>query len=543
MRIIANGLHTDHPIPGLPFVDDSLIDPNDKAQIEAIGRRNRQGNRNTWGREDSNGPSQEPIWRAFTTIPDHPEYAWAVRRHKIHGVSIILIADDDAAIFHNRHENALTFRHGGYWTPDGNTWYRPFSQIDPLGLEPRNIAVPDGTTVYADDILDDLGNSTLGRNSLYTVEEIATAEEGGRDVAIDSFVDWVRTHLATWRDHRKPNDRNPSACIVDLRAPELDASRLVAVPAVASALGISQGTLRGYVSRGQGIEPQFTNPTQWSLPVVDHWAASRNREGRIEAPPFSEETNEQLIEIAENISNIVGPHLDRKGKIKDRDRESVASTTARILRGNIIGLSHGDEMYPGYIYGAWLIREWEKNRERYERRGLSVLSDNGVDRLCSLMHLNPMAAQTAITELAKYLVEEGRTREEALSILTAHPLLMNNAYEQFIAHAISPQTPTRGDGARTRRSTRDEKYRAMCDQIAATVAEFSDESTTPDQALKAYAGMTLQVDTETLPRLERLEHQMRQEILMAALAGTVTNAQVGNVRDRILNNVESSPHT
>ena len=38
-RAVANGLRTDHPIPGLPFADDAHIPVEDSAAIEAIGRR------------------------------------------------------------------------------------------------------------------------------------------------------------------------------------------------------------------------------------------------------------------------------------------------------------------------------------------------------------------------------------------------------------------------------------------------------------------------------------------------------------------------
>lgn len=542
MRILANGLHTDHPIPGLPFVDDSLIDPTDRHQIEAIGRKPDTG---MWGRTDINDPAGEPIWRAFTTIPDHPDYAWAVRRHETQGVSIILIADEDTASFHSRHPQALTFRHGGYWTPDGTTWYRPFGQIDPLHIEPNGIPVPDGNTVYADTTLADFGNSESGEQSLYTVEKFARAESAGRDLTTASFPDWVRSHLSTWRAHRRPDDLDPAACIIDVKAPELDAPRLVAAPAVASMLGVSQGSIRAYVSRGQGEEPQFTNPARWSLPVVDHWARTRARSGVIVRPAMSEEVTERLVHMAEKIVRDAGPSVRRNGQVRSKDQARVAALVAHTLQTNVVGLSNGDVVLPGYIYAAWMIQKWEAiSKERFFTGTWFGFPDIMIEHLCSLIFTNPIAAQTAVREFARYLVDEdGKTRDEAIHVLTAHPWLAREAYAEFITDAISPQTPVTQPTQKSQDGAdRDEKYRAMCDQIAATVADYSDESTTPDQALKAYAGLTLQVDAERLPKWERLEHQMRQEILIAALAGTVTNAQVGNVRDRILNNVESTPH-
>ena len=57
-RAVANGLRTDHPIPGLPFVDDAHIPVDDPAAIEAIGRH--PGGK-TWGREDpAPHPRPEP---------------------------------------------------------------------------------------------------------------------------------------------------------------------------------------------------------------------------------------------------------------------------------------------------------------------------------------------------------------------------------------------------------------------------------------------------------------------------------------------------
>jgi hypothetical protein len=48
-RPVANGLRTDHPVPGLPFVDDAHLPLQDPQAIEAIGRRPEEG---TWGRTD-----------------------------------------------------------------------------------------------------------------------------------------------------------------------------------------------------------------------------------------------------------------------------------------------------------------------------------------------------------------------------------------------------------------------------------------------------------------------------------------------------------
>jgi hypothetical protein len=69
-RAVANGLRTDHPIPGLPFVDDSHIPVEDPAGIEKTGRRRGTG---MWGREDT---IQNGGWIAFTTDPNRHDLAW-----------------------------------------------------------------------------------------------------------------------------------------------------------------------------------------------------------------------------------------------------------------------------------------------------------------------------------------------------------------------------------------------------------------------------------------------------------------------------------
>ncbi len=70
-------------------------------------------------------------------------------------------------------------------------------------------------------------------------------------------------------------DRALSACVVTLHAPELDASRLLGVPAVAAA-GISSSTLRAYISRGDCDVPPpqavVGRRSLWVRPVAEEWA-------------------------------------------------------------------------------------------------------------------------------------------------------------------------------------------------------------------------------------------------------------------------------
>ena len=108
-QAVANGLRTDHPIPDLPFVDDSHIPVDDPARVEAIGRR---PGTDMWGREDRVGSGEG--WVAFTTDPIRHDLAWFVRWHPGHGRSVVLYRDSDIASVHSLYavleEHALLFR-------------------------------------------------------------------------------------------------------------------------------------------------------------------------------------------------------------------------------------------------------------------------------------------------------------------------------------------------------------------------------------------------------------------------------------------------
>src|SRR5689334_3498977 len=96
-RPVANGLRTDHPIPDLPFVDDSLLPLADPAAIEAIGRNKGEG---MWGREDE---CDDGGWFAYTTDPLRHDLAWIVRYHPLHGRSVVVYRDEDAPTIHQIH--------------------------------------------------------------------------------------------------------------------------------------------------------------------------------------------------------------------------------------------------------------------------------------------------------------------------------------------------------------------------------------------------------------------------------------------------------
>lgn len=73
---LANGISTDHPVPDLPFVDDTHIPLDEGPEaIEAVGRGAGNG---MWGRYDN---LPDGAWHAFTTDPIRHDYGWSVRYH------------------------------------------------------------------------------------------------------------------------------------------------------------------------------------------------------------------------------------------------------------------------------------------------------------------------------------------------------------------------------------------------------------------------------------------------------------------------------
>jgi hypothetical protein len=263
---LANGIRTDHPVPGLPFVDDSHIPLDDPHAIEAVGRHAGHG---MWGRFDDEKDGQ---WRAFTTDPIRHDLAWCVRYHPDHGRSVLLMQDKDAASMHTDWEGgALLFRAGGYWW-DGTTWYRPRQVWDAASEEYDHRPVRSAFTVSAADLLDDGADPAAGR-----VPKVANfdADAEAPDRWLDQLALW-----ATRRAERKEK-RPLSRCVVKLSAPELAGDQLVGVAELAELGGIAASTLRAYISRGEGDVPPpqatVSGRSVWARPVAEDWAEERRR--------------------------------------------------------------------------------------------------------------------------------------------------------------------------------------------------------------------------------------------------------------------------
>jgi hypothetical protein len=264
---VANGLRTDHPIPGLPFADDSHIPIDDSAAIEAIGRR--PGGK-TWGREDPARPRGHAGWVAFTTDPGRHDLAWVVRWHAGHGRSVVLYRDEDAVSAYTDYvDGPLLFRSGGYWW-DGAVWYRPEQVFDWADEDYYRRAVPAAATVTAAAKLE--GSAADPRRG--TVLDVA-------DIDPDAPYEgrW-NDDLALWAARR--DNQGLDGCVVSLTAPELTAENLIGAGDLAEITGIAPSTLRAYIARGEAGVPLpqavIGGRSLWARPVAEEWAEQRQRD-------------------------------------------------------------------------------------------------------------------------------------------------------------------------------------------------------------------------------------------------------------------------
>ncbi|WP_042407651.1 helix-turn-helix transcriptional regulator [Streptacidiphilus carbonis] len=267
MLPLANGISTDHPVPGIPFVDDSHIPTADRYELEKVGRRGGDG---MWGREDD---SPEGSWIAVTTDPVRHDLAWCVKWHPDHGRSVLLVRDDDASPRHIQWWNtALLFRQGGYWW-DGDRWFRPDQVFDQEAEEFDHRPVVGAVTVTADQLLDGSGDPQGGR--------LLRVADFDLDAAAPTV--WL-DHLALWATRRGASgaDALPlERCVVKLSAPELAGDQLIGLPELAGMAGIAASTLRAYIARHEGEVPLpqavLSGRSAWAKPVARDWVERRNQ--------------------------------------------------------------------------------------------------------------------------------------------------------------------------------------------------------------------------------------------------------------------------
>lgn len=267
--ILANGLRTDHPIPGLPFVDDSILPLENRYAIEALGR-DRKGE-GLWGRTDAAGEH----WKVFTTDPTVPELAWIVRSHPQHGRTVLLVRNADVTGIYSSHDDIeVVNRYGGYWW-DGVSWFRPPQAFDWISENFVRHEVAEARTVTARDLI------PRGTNLPTKAEpplSPATLQNAPHSMGDEQ---WPEALVNTWAASR-PTDGLPlECCVVDLHAPELKTEALLGIPEAAQRADIAASTLRSYIARGEDAVPtpqiRASGRALWSEPVIDDWIDSRSR--------------------------------------------------------------------------------------------------------------------------------------------------------------------------------------------------------------------------------------------------------------------------
>ncbi|MFD2623620.1 hypothetical protein [Streptomyces chumphonensis] len=262
---VANGLRTDHPVPGLPFINDERLLLDNPDAIERTGRNQGEG---LWGRTDR---LRGGGWVAFTTETKNRDYAWAVHQHPQHGRTVLLIRDTDLGSLHHEWmygRNGFLYRHGGYWW-DGDCWYRPQQIVDRAyeGYQARPVA--DAVTVTAVDVLARPATPHTAR--IAKIADFTAPEE--------PLPHW-REHLALWASHRKPGSLPLDQCTVDLAAPELDPASLVDRAGLARIAELELEDLPHPKYGRKDLPPpqiETAEGPRWSRPVAGDWAEQYHR--------------------------------------------------------------------------------------------------------------------------------------------------------------------------------------------------------------------------------------------------------------------------
>lgn len=278
MRIelpVANGIRTDHPVPNLPFIDDSHLPLHDGQAIEAHGRHDYNAG---WGRYDCDR-NDERRWSAFTNDQFNLKFSWVVRHDPGYGRTVLLYADGAESIMHEvspREGDPLVYRAGGYWW-DGKTWHRPAFVYDRSTEQPVVTAVPDATSITAADYLTKHpGNPDRGK--LADITTFTPAAVGENQWAHD---------LAYWAASRPSDGQALEQCIVDVSAAELEREALLSKSQAARETGLSRTEINEAMNaEGGGRAERFPLPQQhtphtgsprWSKPVLREWLWERQR--------------------------------------------------------------------------------------------------------------------------------------------------------------------------------------------------------------------------------------------------------------------------
>lgn len=265
---VANGTSTDHPYPGLPFVDDSHLPLDDLHAVEAVGRNAGHG---MWGRHDVHRDGIAEF--GYTTDPHNHRYGWVVQHHPEHGRVVLLYEDDDTGFVHQDflHSGFMVTRSGGYlW--DGSDWYRPLQILDWSTESLVFRRVPRATTIAVSDLLDSTCHPGEGE-----VRKVVMFEP--KDVTPQQW----RHDLALWAQQREGGGVRPAAeCVVHLNAPELSETQLIGAREAAALAGLSESELRDKLVDRWGDLPLpqagGVDTPRWAKPVIHDWIEARKRD-------------------------------------------------------------------------------------------------------------------------------------------------------------------------------------------------------------------------------------------------------------------------
>ena len=409
---VANGTRTNHPYPGIPTVDDSALPLHDRHAIEAIGRNTKHG---LWGRTDTinytdpTNPHGQKLegWKAFTTIPEHPEYAWLVFYHPHLGYTVELHEDETVTDAYDNelvYKDGFIFRNGGYFY-DGTDWNRPYLRTSHTKGTQYAEPVPDAHTVTALDL-----NPTTDTAPVFTVAQIAT----GTPTKVTES-NWENTGFAAWKkgQHNNPSTAIPAdMSIIGFTSPETEPANMLGSEELAGELGITPATLRTQRHRHQLPTPQIQGrKNMWSRPVIERY---KNRWVKPQEPTLPElDTNDRLYErITDDLTVEITPKT-----LKDRIRNVFRARPehyqiVHILRRYTNGLNTNGDTTTS-LYSASLFTDFLRYR-RYDRSPMAhhhAPSIKTTNELLSLAVLNPETAASVVRDFMS--VVRGYAEREA----------------------------------------------------------------------------------------------------------------------------------
>ena len=421
---IANGIRTDHPVPGLPFINDSLLDLEDRSHIEAIGRHAGEG---LWGRTDIY-EATPGAWRAFTTDPENTNYAWLVVNHPTNGRSVTLYRDEDVAEaysyrdYDNEGVIPLIVRAGGYWS-DGDTWRRPTATRDPI-TGGRTWDAPEKA---ADWTALDARLDPLPGDEVHVPDPRSRTVANALPAAADD-AHWRASELKAWENARASrDDALPlEQCTVEIIAPELTGTSLLGSAEAADMAGVGASTWRAYVARGTAPAPQRTRSGRphWSWPIIEAYIARAERDAPRTLPSLPKGSASLAVDrIREDVY--------RAGRKAFKPMQTDALRNA--LSGQIIGLSSNHYVTES-MHAAWLLHEFEEAK----KARIHVLSPTVLDQIASLAWLRRYSAEEAVSMYVSRGVAAGHDRAELEdALLNAAP--QGSEVQALIKEAVTPQ--------------------------------------------------------------------------------------------------------